>query len=70
MGKLGRAWVLGSWWGGLVGVMMNEHRLIIRSCNLKHKQYVNMIARKNFFKKMVIVNRIEGSGQNIIPFNL
>ena len=25
---------------------LNEHWLIIRSCNLKHLQYVNMIARK------------------------
>ena len=30
---------------------LNEHWLIIRSCNLKHLQYVNMIARKKFSKK-------------------
>ena len=30
---------------------LNEHWLIIRSCNLKHLQYVNMIARKKNSKK-------------------
>ena len=30
---------------------LNEHWLIMRSCNLKHVQYVNMIAHKKISKK-------------------
>ena len=33
---------------------LNEHWLIIRSCNLKHLQYVNMIARKKIYKKKIL----------------
>ena len=34
---------------------LNGHWLIIiRSCNLKHLQYVNMIARKKILKKLVL----------------